>query len=82
MARQHGKAGMRGATISDYHILLTKRHLVGSAAGDTVFDPFCGSGTTGAVATRLGRSFIGIELNPEYLELAKRRIGKETGTLL
>ena len=40
----------------------------------TVLDPFCGSGTTGVVALRLGRSFIGIELNPEYVEMARRRI--------
>jgi DNA modification methylase len=49
--------------------------LAGSAEGDTVLDPFMGSGTTGAAATRLGRSCIGIELNPDYLELAKARIG-------
>ena len=40
----------------------------------TVLDPFCGSGTTGVVALRHGRSFIGIELNPEYIELARKRI--------
>lgn len=40
-----------------------------------VMDPFAGSGTTGAVAMRLGRDFIGIELNPEYVKLAERRIG-------
>lgn len=47
----------------------------GSRLGDTVLDPFCGSGTTGQVALRLGRSFIGIELNPAYAELARTRIG-------
>jgi DNA modification methylase len=40
----------------------------------TVLDPFTGSGTTGVVAHRLGRDFIGIELNPEYAEMARRRI--------
>lgn len=48
-------------------------------AGDpqpaVVLDPFSGSGTTGRVALRLGRSYRGIELNPEYLELAETRIG-------
>ncbi len=39
-----------------------------------VLDPFCGSGTTGVVALRHGRSFIGIELNPEYVEMARKRI--------
>lgn len=48
--------------------------LAGCPAGGTVFDPFCGSGTTLAVANRLGRSGIGLELNPEYIEIARRRI--------
>ena len=39
-----------------------------------VLDPFSGSGTTSVVALRHGRSFIGIELNPEYIELARQRI--------
>jgi hypothetical protein len=51
--------------------------LAGSAIGDTVLDPFSGSGTTGAVAVRHGRNYIGIELNPKYAEMARRRIGKE-----
>jgi DNA modification methylase len=49
----------------------------GSAPGDMVLDPFAGSGTTGAEAVKLGRSFIGVELNPEYLALARQRIGAE-----
>jgi DNA methylase len=40
----------------------------------TVLDPFCGSGTTGVVAKRLGRQFIGIELNPQYIKMARVRI--------
>ncbi len=40
----------------------------------TVLDPFHGAGTTGLVALRLGREYIGIELNPEYVELSKKRI--------
>ena len=40
----------------------------------TVLDPFAGAGTTGLVASRLLRSFIGIELNPKYAEMAQRRI--------
>jgi DNA modification methylase len=44
----------------------------------TVLDPFCGSGTTGAVAVRLGRSFIGIDLSEKYIkELAEPRIRAE-----
>jgi DNA modification methylase len=48
--------------------------LAGSAIGDTVLDPFTGSGTTGAVAIRHQRNFIGTELNPAYVELARKRI--------
>lgn len=48
--------------------------LAGSREGDTVLDPFCGAGTTVLVALRHGRSFVGIELNPEYVTLAHRRI--------
>lgn len=39
-----------------------------------VLDPFCGSGTTGIVALSLGRGFVGVELNPKYAAMAKRRI--------
>ncbi|HUT76479.1 MAG TPA: site-specific DNA-methyltransferase, partial [Polyangia bacterium] len=46
----------------------------GSARGDMVLDPFAGAGTTGLVACRLGRSFIGIELNPANVAMAERRI--------
>lgn len=51
--------------------------LAGSAIGDTVLDPFTGSGTTGAVAIRHQRNFVGVELNPAYVELARKRIGGE-----
>jgi len=50
--------------------------LAGSKAGDVVLDPFFGSGTTGFVARELGRHFIGIDLNPEYIKLAERRISR------
>ena len=48
--------------------------LAGSAEGDTVLDPFTGSGTVAVVANRHGRNFVGTELNPEYAEIAKERI--------
>jgi site-specific DNA-methyltransferase (adenine-specific) len=54
----------------------------GCPVSGTVLDPFCGSGTTGAVAKRLGREFIGIELNPEYIKLAKKRIKNTQKSLI
>lgn len=48
--------------------------LAGSRSGDIVFDPFLGSGTTGMVAERLGRQWIGIDIQPEYTKLQKKRI--------
>jgi site-specific DNA-methyltransferase (adenine-specific) len=42
--------------------------------GDTVLDPFVGSGTTGVACAQLGRDFIGIELSEEYCRMAERRI--------
>jgi DNA modification methylase len=48
--------------------------LAGCPVGGTVLDPFAGSGTTLLVATQHNRKSIGIELNPEYIEIAKRRL--------
>ena len=48
--------------------------LAGSAPGDVVLDPFAGSGTTGVVALRHGRAFVGCEINPDYAALARERI--------
>ena len=53
-----------------------------SKPGDTICDPFMGSGTTGVACALLGRHFIGIERDPEYVEMAKRRIAlARSGTL-
>jgi DNA modification methylase len=49
--------------------------LAGCPVGGVVLDPFTGSGTTGEVAIRNGRSFVGTELNPDYITIAKNRIG-------
>ena len=46
-----------------------------SNKGELVLDPFMGSGTTGVACKELGRNFIGIELDKEYYEIAKKRIG-------
>ena len=49
--------------------------LAGCPEGGTVLDPFFGSGTVGVVANNLGRKWIGIELNSDYVEIAKKRLG-------
>ncbi|MGH6841795.1 MAG: site-specific DNA-methyltransferase [Methylocella sp.] len=54
--------------------LLARILLAASNKGNVVLDPFFGSGTTGAVAKRLGRSFIGIERNAGYASAARKRI--------
>ena len=51
----------------------------GAPAGGTVLDPFAGAGTTGMVADRLGRNAILIELNPEYANMAGRRVNADGG---
>ncbi|WP_431780080.1 DNA-methyltransferase [Stenotrophomonas maltophilia] len=48
--------------------------LAGAPAGGLVLDPFMGAGTTAVVAERLGRQWLGCELNPEYAEIAEARI--------
>ncbi len=54
--------------------LLARVLLASSKPGDVVVDPFLGTGTTGAVAKKLGRRFIGIERDPDYADLAAARI--------
>ncbi len=51
--------------------------LASTRTGDHVLDPFFGSGTVGLVCNRLGRQYIGIELNPEYVKLAQRRLSQQ-----
>lgn len=60
---------------------LAHDHIISwSNEGDTVLDPFMGSGTTGKMAKQLGRNFIGIELDSGYYEIAKKRIHDSTRT--
>ena len=56
--------------------LLARVILSSTRRGDLVLDPFFGTGTTGAVAKKLNRRFIGIEQNSAYVALARRRIAK------
>jgi modification methylase len=54
--------------------LLARVILASSRPDDLVLDPFCGTGTTGTVAKRLGRRFIGVERDPAYAAAAEQRI--------
>jgi site-specific DNA-methyltransferase (adenine-specific) len=58
-------------------ILLERIIRLGSKEGDTILDPFTGSGTTGVVAKRLNRNFIGFEISPKYFQIADNRINNE-----
>ena len=55
--------------------LLRRAILASTKEGALIFDPFCGSGTTGVAAKELGRFFVGTEMERKYAELAGRRIG-------
>lgn len=62
--------------------LLGRIILASSNEGDIVLDPFCGSGTTIVVADRLGRRAIGIDRNPEAIEITRRRLAGVQAPLL
>lgn len=58
--------------------LLERIIFASSNAGDVVLDPFCGCGTSVAVAQRLGRRWIGIDISPTAMEIMRRRLRKQT----
>ena len=57
--------------------LLERLILAASKEGDRILDPFCGSGTTGVACIRTNRQFLGMELDSEYIKLAKNRMRQE-----
>jgi site-specific DNA-methyltransferase (adenine-specific) len=66
---------LHGSHPTQKPLRLSRRALVASTReGDLVFDPFCGSGTSGVGAKELGRFFVGAELEEEFCELTQRRI--------
>lgn len=68
-------AGYKGAHFATFpEKLVLPCILAGSRPGDTVLDPFAGSGTTGVVSVKYGREFIGIEINPAYSEMCEQRV--------
>ena len=68
------------ATFSE--ALIEPMVLAGCPKGGIVLDPFFGAGTTGVVAKKLGRNYLGIELNPEYIKIAEKRIAGQSNPLL
>ena len=68
------KDGVKAHPTQKPEALLHRVILSSTNVGDVVLDPFFGTGTTGAVAKKLGRGFIGIEQNPAYAGVAKKRI--------
>jgi modification methylase len=72
--RLKDSAGRKTHPTQKPEALLARVLLAASNAGDLVLDPFFGTGTTGAVARRLHRSFIGLERDPGYAEAARARI--------
>lgn len=75
-------ASYKGAHFAVYPpALIEPCVLAGSEPGDTVLDPFSGSGTTGVVALKHGRNYVGCEVNPDYARLSENRLTAELGML-
>ena len=78
-ARRGSVWSLNTASLSEAHFAVFPEELpalcikAGSKKDDIILDPFMGSGTTALVAQKLGRKWIGIELNPKYIEIIKRR---------
>src|SRR5258705_5505833 len=72
--RLKDQSGAKAHSTQKPEALLHRVILASTNPGDFVLDPFFGSGTTGAVAKRLSRRFIGIERDPAYVQLARKRI--------
>jgi len=72
--RVKGDDGSKAPPTQKPEALLYRILLACSKPGDVVLDPFFGTGTTGAVARRLGRHWIGIEREPAYVKVARKRI--------
>jgi modification methylase len=74
--RLKGEDGKKAHPTQKPEALLFRCIMAASNPGDVILDPFFGTGTTGAVARRLGRRFIGLERDPGYAAIAKRRIAE------
>src|SRR5438132_2077059 len=74
--RLRGADGQKAHSTQKPEALLHRVIVASSKPGDVILDPFFGSGTTGAVAKRLGRHFIGIEREKTYADIARARIAE------
>lgn len=81
LPRTSGKYRHERAGHPNQKPLALMRWLVAKLPGGTVLDPFMGSGTTAVACLREGRRFVGIEKVPEYVEIARRRVGEERARL-
>jgi site-specific DNA-methyltransferase (adenine-specific) len=76
----NGQWAFRSVSRNDFHEAMFPEELVNrcvrmySFPGDVVFDPFMGSGTTAVVAKKLGRHYLGYELNPKYVKLSENQL--------
>lgn len=76
------KGAIREEHPATFPMKLAQDHITSwSNAGDVVIDPFSGSGTTCRAAKDLGRRFVGIEVNPAYCEIARRRLAQDVLSL-
>jgi DNA modification methylase len=71
-----GKSSFDHPTVKPLNIVKNLLLNAATAPGSVVLDPFMGSGTSGVAAIQLGHKFIGIEMNGDYLAIAKRRIAQ------
>lgn len=81
-AQSHGDVWVVNQEMKNEHpapfpVALIER-IIGSTNAQLILDPFMGSGTTAVAAKHLGRDFIGIDISPEYVEMAKKRIANES----
>src|SRR5579883_1966223 len=74
--RLKGDDGRKAHPTQKPEALLFRCIMAASNPGDTILDPFFGTGTTGAVARRLGRRYIGLERDPTYAALARKRVAE------
>jgi modification methylase len=74
--RLKGEDGKKAHPTQKPEALLFRCIMAASNPGDVILDPFFGTGTTGAVARRLGRRFIGLERDPGYAAIARKRIAE------